>query len=260
MKWGVRRFQNKDGSLIPKGKARYSSDAKEINLKQKGVSINSDGSMSISKGTNIQRLSRRQSTSLGSLTYASVIEYDNAKYIKYIGGKGIFGGGRDTILLLQAKEDLKAPSVTDASRIMVNLLKSDSKFRNGIADVFTGAHINNDDFKKMVDDPTGDTAKAWYTILNSSLIATSATNPSASYIKEVFSEALQKNGYNLLRDENDFEGGVSKAPLIVLNPEKTLSVVNVADITDELRNASKETLREYKNLGKDWCDKYVYDR
>ena len=32
-KWGVRRFRNKDGSLTPEGKARYSDN--ELKLKQK---------------------------------------------------------------------------------------------------------------------------------------------------------------------------------------------------------------------------------
>jgi hypothetical protein len=51
---------------------------------------------------------------------------------------------------------------------------------------------------------------------------------------------------------------VAKAPVIILNPEKTLSVVSVTNITDELRTSSKETLKEYKKLGKNWVDKYVY--
>ena len=39
MKWGVRRFQNKDGSLTSKGKKRYSDDYKESqNISKKSVS------------------------------------------------------------------------------------------------------------------------------------------------------------------------------------------------------------------------------
>lgn len=38
MKWGRRRYQNKDGSLTPAGRARYSDDSNEAyNLKKKGV-------------------------------------------------------------------------------------------------------------------------------------------------------------------------------------------------------------------------------
>lgn len=34
MKWGVRRYQNKDGSLTAKGKKRYSSDASKSDKKE----------------------------------------------------------------------------------------------------------------------------------------------------------------------------------------------------------------------------------
>lgn len=38
MKWGRRRYQNKDGSLTPAGRERYSNDSNEAyNLKKKGV-------------------------------------------------------------------------------------------------------------------------------------------------------------------------------------------------------------------------------
>lgn len=35
MKWGVRRYQNKDGSLTPAGKKRYDRDTKDMNDKKK---------------------------------------------------------------------------------------------------------------------------------------------------------------------------------------------------------------------------------
>ena len=35
MKWGVRRYQNKDGSLTPKGEARYDRDKRENAAKKK---------------------------------------------------------------------------------------------------------------------------------------------------------------------------------------------------------------------------------
>lgn len=35
MKWGVRRYQNKDGSLTPEGQKRYDRDVRENNAKKK---------------------------------------------------------------------------------------------------------------------------------------------------------------------------------------------------------------------------------
>lgn len=43
MKWGVRRYQNKDGSLTPAGKQRYARDIRENNAKKKDNRINIDG-------------------------------------------------------------------------------------------------------------------------------------------------------------------------------------------------------------------------
>ena len=43
MKWGVRRFQNKDGSLTPAGKKRYERDVRENNAKKKDNRIVIDG-------------------------------------------------------------------------------------------------------------------------------------------------------------------------------------------------------------------------
>ena len=37
MKWGVRRYQNKDGSLTPKGEARYDRDKRENAAKKRTV-------------------------------------------------------------------------------------------------------------------------------------------------------------------------------------------------------------------------------
>lgn len=43
MKWGVRRYQNKDGSLTPIGQKRYDRDIKENNAKKKENRIVIDG-------------------------------------------------------------------------------------------------------------------------------------------------------------------------------------------------------------------------
>lgn len=257
MRWGVRRYQNKDGTLTDAGKKRYSPGELGLKPVQKGVSVNSDGSITVSKGTSLQRLTSDKSRPLKDITYASMLEYDNAKYIKYIGGKGFFGGGRDKVVSIRANEDLKAPSMDEASKIMVDMLNNNPKFRSSFKNML-GNTVNDKELKRMNDDPTGTTAKAWYDELNVSMTFTPDFDPSAPYIQKTFSDALLKKGYNMLRDENDFQNNVSKAPVIILKPEKTLTVTSITDITDEMRYASKEVLSEYKKLGKDWVDKYVY--
>lgn len=43
MKWGKRKYQNKDGTLTPAGKKRYDRDVRENNAKKKDNRINIDG-------------------------------------------------------------------------------------------------------------------------------------------------------------------------------------------------------------------------
>ena len=43
MKWGVRRYQNKDGSLTSEGQARYDRDIRENNAKKKDARKKIDG-------------------------------------------------------------------------------------------------------------------------------------------------------------------------------------------------------------------------
>ena len=257
-RWGIRRFQNKNGSLTQAGKDRYGPSDLGRTPVPKGVSVNSDGSITISKGVSLQRLVNDKSRSLKDVTYASVLEYDNAKYVKYIGGQGFLGGGRDKVLSMRANEDLKAPSLDEASKIMVDVLQNNPKFRSSFKNMLDNT-VSDKELKKMVENPTGPTAKAWYDELNVSMTFSPDFDPSAPYIQKTFGDALQKKGYNMLRDENDYQNKVAKAPVIILNPQKTLSVTKVTDITDDLRKASKETLNDYKSLGKDWVDKYVYN-
>lgn len=241
MRWGVRRTPEQLGRTPV----------------QKGVSVKSNGEITISKDVSLQRLVGKKSLPLKDMTYASVLEYDNAKYVKYIGGKGLFGGGRDKILSLKAMENLKAPSVDDASKIMVDELSSNSIFRKNFTNM-AGNTVSDKELQRMKKDPTGPDAKAWYNELNVAMTFGPDFDKSAPFIQKTFSSALQRKGYNMLRDENDFQNKVSKAPVIILNPQKTLKVVKTSDITDELRIASKDIVKQYKSMGKDWVEKYVY--
>lgn len=73
MKWGVRRYQNKDGSRTDAGKLRYSHDK-----------------IVIRKGEEVQRISKISSESPTGRTYISFKELDNLKYTVEAGGDGLY--------------------------------------------------------------------------------------------------------------------------------------------------------------------------
>jgi len=235
------------------------STASTLSVKTKGITVREDGSIDVEKGASVQRLVRGKGGSLPlkNLTYASLTDYDNAKYIKYIGGKGFFGGGRDTIVKLAATQKIKAPSVDEATRITSDLFVNDSKFRKTFTDSLARP-APEEDIVAMKKDPTGKVAKMWYTQVNTALTFSPDFDETAPYIQKTVRESFVKKGFNAVRDENDFQSGVSKAPIIIFSPEKTLKVTTVSTITDELRAASKEKVKQYKALGSDWVNKSLY--
>lgn len=246
MRWGVR---NDTRSPAPSVGGR-------------GVTVRQDGSISVEAGASLQRLVRSSGKSLPmkDITYASLTEYDNARYVKTIAGKGIFGGGRDQILALTATKKIEAPSVTEATRITASLIVKDPKFKKSLEDgaSFSGK-MTDKEFKQIQKDPTGDVAKTWYELANTSLTFDEGFAPGIKYAQTAFRNELQTKGYNAVRDENDFRGGIAKAPIVIFSPEKSLRVTSVTNITDEFRTANKQQLKQYKSRGKDWLERELYD-
>ena len=80
MKWGVRRYQNKDGSLTPAGKIRYAE------VSDKKISTNSDGSSTIPKGFVFNRVGKQSiDVNDSGALYVSYGKEDAARYVKNLG-------------------------------------------------------------------------------------------------------------------------------------------------------------------------------
>jgi hypothetical protein len=245
MKWGVRKASNRAVDTL--------------NVNNKGVTVRSDGSITIEKGASLQRLVRSNGKSmpLKDLTYASINEYDNARYVKIIGGKGFFGGGRDQILGITATKKITAPSVAEATKINSELMLKNETYRKKNTTIF-GEPIGARELKQIENDPTGRTALAWYQMTNTKLTFSAEFDKNAPYVQQAFRETVVSKGYNAVRDENDVVSKIAKAPIIIFSPETSLRVTSVTQITDALRTANKDTLRAYKSLGRDWVDQQLY--
>ena len=87
MKWGVRRWQNKDGSLTAEGKKRYGSDYDDVphavkeSEKSSGKSGSSDGGSSGSR-TNQQALSSEKKNDTSGMTDAELQKAVNRKRLE----------------------------------------------------------------------------------------------------------------------------------------------------------------------------------
>lgn len=241
MRWGVRKER---ASAIPA---------------PIGVTMRRDGSIDVRPGANLQRLARSNGKSmpLKDITYASLNDYDNSRYIKIIGGKGFFGGGRDQVLTLQATKPIKAPSVDEATKIVSEMMVKDAAFRKINTDPL-GNPISSKELKKLETEPTGKTAKAWYDHTNQKMTFDKEYDPGAPFAQKKVREELGRRGFNALRDENDVRAGIAKAPIIIFNPQDSLKVTRVSDINDQLRSANKAKMKSYKRNGKSWIESQLY--
>lgn len=106
MKWGVRRYQNKDGSLTPAGKKRYSEDESEDYKKAhsgKSVKTMSDAELrsrlnrlqmerqysqlsasDVNKGKQFLDKTIKAGTTIATITSTALTIYSNAGKIKSI--------------------------------------------------------------------------------------------------------------------------------------------------------------------------------
>lgn len=246
MKWGVRKEIHAPSS----------------NLRLQGITINKDGSMSIKKGSNIQRLvssKKGSSRPLKDISFASINKYDNAKYIKVIGSKGLLGGGRDTILTIKTTKQIKAPSLSESVRIHSDLMLNNAKYRE-VNRSWVNRSISSHELKEISKDPTGRRAKIWYDNANQNLTYDPKDLPHMGIMQQHFRAAFEAKGYNAVRDENDISSKIAKSPIIIFSPEKSLKVIKTTEITDTIRKANKQDLKSYKKNGKDWIDKELYGK
>lgn len=116
-KWGVRRFQNPDGSLTEAGKKRY------------GYGYDYDKSLVLKKGTSLYRTSFSANETNSGRTYAAFKTEDANKYAS--NGKLLaqYTGGEAYQYKLKATEDLKAPSRKEMVDIYLSMLKDNDKLK-----------------------------------------------------------------------------------------------------------------------------------
>ena len=243
MKWGVRRYQNPDGSLTIAGKKRYNSDKGYVyGVKKKRYSELHDSDRTFKKGHQFQNISFEKSRNLSNdnVAYVSYGKNDNNAYRgKYAGdivttevrGKPI----ANTITLVK---DVKVPSQKKAVDTFMDLYKSDPEgISRSIAKARSDVQLFNkvEKIKKFNEDRTykqlttkGEdwVASKGYTMFNESLMSSSETKARNAYF-----DKLIKEGYSGLLDTNDANSGFTKDPIILLTPKTSAKVTKSSKLT-----------------------------
>lgn len=246
MKWGIRRYQNKDGTLTAAGKIRYSEESNKV------IKTNRDGSKTIPSGFVFNRVggSSMDVNQSGAL-YVSYGKDDAARYIRMLGptlvGK-LLGTAGTHVQHIRTKENLKMPSDTETVKETAKLLLSNKKlfkeFNESIYSLVAtdNSDISEKDLERALQNPSGrDGVKIAYAL--SSLLGDSNYAKEAKMVYEHF----RNKGYDVIPDLHDTLSGNSKTAMIVINPNK-VEVTSTTKITKDIMKAGKKYVKSLEKL------------
>ena len=242
-KWGVRRFQNKDGSSIKSGKRN--------NLIKDG-----DGFV-LKKGSIVQRISDNEEKKSRSYMYVSFTKHDNDFYDKnFTENLSTFSDVNKMYKnTYKIKKDLKIPSSDVSKKLFLQMYKDNAEeliqamgTARRIADInyspltykFSARNYNGDaklayqeaakyylnryskmTVKQLMDD-------AYYDFINSLAVN--------SNTREKFFKKVMDSGYDAILDENDSAGLGSRGYKKGEAPTSPLIILNVETNTEKLKS------------------------
>nr|DAH11312.1 MAG TPA: hypothetical protein [Caudoviricetes sp.] len=246
MHWGIRRFQNKDGSLTSVGLERYGVN--EIKSKMRE---NPDGSLTYSRGYTFNRVGQQSLdvNSSGGL-YVSSGKEDAARYIKNLGPTKLnkfFGTSGDYLQHISVTDTLKVPSHKQVADETIRALQENSKISGALSNSIYGYLINNgskissDFLKRAATNSEGKEGQQLAYAVSSFL-----GDPNYTKESKIVYEYFRKAGYDALPDIHDRLSGTSNSAMIIINTDK-VKIANSTPITEEvLREAKKQVKRMEK--------------
>lgn len=248
-KWGIRRFQNKDGSLTSAGKTRYAEES------DKKIQTNSDGSKTIPSGFVFNRVGKRtlDINESGAL-YVSHGKEDAARYVKSLGPTligNLFKTSGEAVQHIKAKENLKMPSdstvASETAKLLMNNDKLFKEFKNSFYSLATTGDMDRDlsvsDLERALKNPSGKEGQKLAYGVSSFLGDGNYKNES----KTVY-EYFRSKGYDAIPEFHDRLSGTSNTAIIVINPEKVTMTSSTMITKDVMKDAKKyvKTLEKLK--------------
>lgn len=220
-KWGIRRFQNKDGTLTKAGKKRYDANGDE-------------DSFVLKKGTKTYRIANEEDKQTTGHQYMSVTDEDRATYQELGTEHGLFLDyqkvyGEHTKELTQdvnvkrgekVVEDLiKKYGGKDVDTLMSDLNNrkdlekrfKDAKSRSEYIDDFYGKYMDNE-FDEWIKQRT-----------SRDRLDEFVDDTLSKHVNEVIADYKKQNKYGAIVDPNDWVSNMADLPLIMFDPETRTS-------------------------------------
>lgn len=242
MHWGVRRYQNKDGSLTSAGKIRLKGAKRKQNLikTQLGIDVDkkifmkpdkdSSKEVNLKKGQNVYHVTPLEFKKLreGQDLFVSATNKDRDLYKSFLTMQmRKKGWGKDTPISevsFRLKQDLHSPSNKQQKKIFNEVYKTNKK-------------IFDSDMKRFKEKGSGNSTEPYDVFIK--------TLDKKHQSKKIFYDALRKHGYNAVLDQHDVTDSWMQAsrPLIIMDALNTIGDMKVKNVTN------KDIKRSLKRLG-----------
>lgn len=246
MKWGVRRYQNPDGSLTLRGQRRYGES----------------NSRTLKKGTEIQNISRRQldpTNKKANRIYGSYTDSDKAEYVDMMANFEYNGRGYKNTFVV--KKDIKIASEREAVKTVSEMFRDNPKeMAKMMARAYNAVNAPilfqktekgfETKLSELVKDPE---SKKSMKIGREFLAIIPMTSKTESVANDFYTRMVKK-GFDAVLDTNDGYSrlGASQDPLIIFNMEKLGKVRSVKLTKSDLEAAADYTsTKDFKTKKKD---------
>lgn len=258
MKWGIRRYQNKDGTLTAEGRKHYGSN-----------------SSIYSKGSKFYRIStRKEESEKNNYKYVSKLETDRNYY------KGIYAQDimfdpnkytresyakaklKDVVddykksgynlyeLTYEAKRDIVSPNKKTRVKVFSEMIENDptlvKKIHDDlIRDKFFGKNPEQREEINKVLTITKDVKLSDIQKDKRAFQLFSASLNNSDEIRNKYFDILKEYGFNAIVDDND-AGEITRKPMIIIEPADVIQLVEAKELM------AKDIAEAYNKKSKDW--------
>lgn len=267
MKWGIRRYQDKNGRLTELGKKHK----RELSSNESNLVEQANGDYVLKKGTIVQRMSDSKESSLRSeRTYVSFTKQDNDVYERNF--KEILTWDnpdapvyKNTLVL---KEDLKIPSHDKVVNVFIDMFQQSPEYMSkvmgdtrrlsdiqfhGTDTVFSKFRDPNNPDWRNTRDRVNEFYKKRYSKMTMSELREDAyydfinhIADADEYVQNYFYGQLKKQGYNAIIDDNDALGlGHRTDDENDILPEKPIVVFDASESLENRASVKSKLPRKY---------------
>lgn len=261
MKWGVRRYQNKDGSLTPLGREHYSGKA---TIYSKGSKFYRVSTKKEDKEVNNYKYVSKLDTDRNYYKgiYAQDIMFDPNKYtaesyakakLKDVVNDYKKSGHNLYELTYEAKQDIVSPNKATRVKVFREMIKHDPEMIKVIHDdlIRDKWFGKNPEQRKEIDEVFNlnkDTKISDITKDKRAFQLFAASLNNSEGIRNKYFDILKEYGYNAIVDDND-AGEITTKPMIIIEPAEVIQLVEAKELM------AKDIAEAYNKKSKDWKKK-----